>query len=45
MCELVEIMRQIGDNTLIDLLNNIRVGTLTTEDEQLPKIAIYKHYR
>ena len=37
MCELVEIMRQRGDNTLIDLLNNITVGTLTTEDEQLLK--------
>ena len=37
MCELTEVMRQRGDNTLIDLLNNIRVGNLTTRDEEILK--------
>jgi len=37
MCELTEIMRQRGDIVLIDLLNNIRVGTITNEDENLLK--------
>ena len=29
MCELTEVMRQRGDTVLIDLLNNVRLNTLT----------------
>ena len=35
MCELTKVMRQRGDAVLIDLLNNVRVGELTTQDENL----------
>ena len=37
MCELSEVMRQKGDSTLIDLLNNVRLGIVTCQDEQLLK--------
>ena len=37
MCELTEVMRQKGDNTLIDLLDNVRVGELTEADEEILK--------
>ena len=35
MCELSEVMRQKGDSTLIDLLNNVRLDIVTCQDEQL----------
>jgi len=35
MGELTEVMRQRGDHVLIDLLNNVRVGTLSLQDEDL----------
>ena len=33
LAELTEVMRQRGDQKLIDLLNNIRIGKVTDEDE------------
>ncbi|XP_057316777.1 uncharacterized protein LOC130657796 [Hydractinia symbiolongicarpus] len=35
--ELTEVMRQKGDNVLIDLLNNVRIGKLDKKDEELLK--------
>ena len=40
MCELTEVMRQRGDATLIDILNNIRLGIVTEEDQDLLKSKI-----
>lgn len=37
MCELTEFMRQRGDNVLINLLTNVRIGELTDQDKQLLK--------
>ena len=37
IAELTEVMRQQGDDTFIDLLNNIRVANLTSNDEKLLK--------
>ncbi|XP_066911767.1 uncharacterized protein [Clytia hemisphaerica] len=33
--ELNEVMRQQGDNTFVNLLNNIRIGIITEEDERI----------
>ena len=35
--ELTEVMRQKGDDTFIDLLNNARIATLNDADEKLLK--------
>ncbi|XP_066911415.1 uncharacterized protein [Clytia hemisphaerica] len=35
--ELNKVMRQQGDNTFVNLLNNIRVGIMTEEDERILK--------
>jgi len=32
MCELTEVMRQRGDMTLVDLLNNVREGKPSEEE-------------
>ena len=37
IAELTEVMRQQGDNVFIDLLNNVRVSNLTSNDENLLK--------
>ena len=37
MCELTEVMRQKGDMTLIDLLNNVREGQLSETDIEILK--------
>ena len=37
IAELTEVMRQQGDNVFIDLLNNVRVANLTSNDENLLK--------
>ena len=42
MCELTEVMRQRGDSILIDLLNNVRVGRLSLEDEVLLRSRFVK---
>ncbi|XP_057292445.1 uncharacterized protein LOC130621150 [Hydractinia symbiolongicarpus] len=48
MCELTEVMRQRGDTVLIDLLNNVRLGTLSSQDEHLIRSRFIdensKHY-
>jgi len=35
LAELTESMRQKGDNTFIDLLNNIRIGEMEPEYEEI----------
>ena len=35
IAELTEVMRQIGDQTLLTLLNNIRTGNITENDEKI----------
>ena len=37
IAELTEVMRQKGDDTFINLLNNIRTGEITAEDEEILK--------
>ena len=37
LAELTEVMRQKGDDTFIDLLNNVRTATLNDQDEKLLK--------
>ena len=39
MFELTEMMRQIGNSIRIDLLNNVRVGLLSLEDEVTVKLS------
>ena len=43
LAELTEVMHQQGDNVnvFVDLLNDVRVAELTTEDEQLLRSRIY----
>jgi len=40
LAELTESMRQKGDNSFIDLLNNIRIGEIEPEYEQMFKSKI-----
>ena len=40
LCELDEVMRQRGDERFIDLLNNIRIGKLSNDDDELLKTRI-----
>ena len=35
IAELTEVMRQRGDQTLITLLNNVRTGNITNNDEKI----------
>ena len=42
IAELTEVMRQRGDQTFIDLLNNIRVGEVSKSDEQILKSRFIK---
>ena len=42
LAELTETMRQKGDSDFIDLLNEIRIGELSTENESVLKSRIIK---
>ena len=35
LAELTEVMRQKGDDTFIDLLNNVRTASINVQDEKL----------
>ena len=43
LAELTEVMRQKGDDTFIDLLNNVRTASINDHDEKLLKSMRFIH--